>query len=74
MAQQVKNLTVSMRMWVQSLAPLSRLRTGHAGQRCGSDSELLWRRPSAVGAIQPLTQELPYAVGVALKEKKIQIR
>ena len=41
------------------------------GQRCGSDPALLWlwRRPAAVALIQPLAWELPYAVGVALKEQ-----
>ena len=31
----------------------------------------LWRRPAAVALIQPLAWELPHAVGLALKSKKI---
>ena len=31
----------------------------------------LWSRPAAVAPIQPLTWELLYAMGVALKRKKI---
>ena len=30
----------------------------------------LWYRPAAIAPIQPLTWELPYAAGVALKTKK----
>ena len=39
---------------------------------CGSHPKLLWLwcRPEAVAPIQPLAQESPYAVGVALKKKK----
>ena len=42
------------------------------GGRCGSDPELpwLWGRPAAVPPIQPLTRELPYAMGAALKRQK----
>ena len=42
------------------------------GLRHGLDLPLpwLWRRPAAVAPIQPLAQELPYAVGVALKKEK----
>ena len=42
------------------------------GRRHGSDPTLLWLwcRPAAVALIQPLAWELPYATGVALKEKK----
>ena len=42
------------------------------GHRCGSDPELrwLWRRLVAVALIQPLTWELPYTSGAALKNKK----
>ena len=32
----------------------------------------LWCRPAAVALIQPLAWELPYAMGVALKSKKIK--
>ena len=42
------------------------------GHRCGSDLELLWLwyRPAAAAPIQPLTWELPYTEGVALKRQK----
>ena len=34
------------------------------------DSAWLWPWPAAAALIRPLAQELPYAVGVALKSKK----
>ena len=42
------------------------------GHRHGSDPTLmwLWCRLAAAGPIGPLTQEPPYAVGVALKNAK----
>ena len=42
------------------------------GHRLGSDPALLWLwcRPATTALIQPLAWELPYAGGVALKEKK----
>ena len=42
------------------------------GHRRSSDPLLLWLwwRPAAVALIRPLAWELPYAVGVALKNKK----
>ena len=45
------------------------------GHRHGSGLVLLWRcyRSAAVAPIQPLAWELPYAVDVALKRKKIGI-
>ena len=65
-----------MRMQVQSLALLSGLGSGAAmscgvGCRCGLDPSLLWLwyRPAAIAPIHPLTWELPYAAGVALKTK-----
>ena len=41
------------------------------GGRRGSDPSLLWlwRRPVATARLQPLAWELPYAMGVALKNK-----
>ena len=41
------------------------------GCRCGLDPSLLWLwyRPAAIAPIHPLTWELPYAAGVALKTK-----
>ena len=40
---------------------------------CGSDPSLLelWPRPAALAPICTLAQEFPYAVGAALKKKKI---
>ena len=73
-AQQVKNLTVSVRMQVRSLASLSGLRIQHCcvGHRCGSDPALLWLlpRPAVAALIWPLAQELAYAACTALKRKK----
>ena len=45
------------------------------GHRCSSDPELpwLWHRPEAIALIQPLAWEPPYAVGTALKKKKITV-
>ena len=40
------------------------------GCRHGSDPVLLWCRLAAVTPIWPLAWELPYAVGVALRQKK----
>ena len=44
------------------------------GSRHGSDLALLclWRRPVAIALIGPLTWELPYAEGMALKKDKRQ--
>ena len=68
-----------MRIWVQSLASLSGLRTRCCHKLCGAgsrratlDSVLLWLwcRLEATAQIQPLARELPYAAGVALGGKK----
>ena len=40
------------------------------GHRHGSDMVLLQHRLAAAASIQPLTWELPYAAGTALKRKK----
>ena len=42
------------------------------GRRHGLDPALLWlwRRPAAAAPIRPLAWELPYAAGVALKNKQ----
>ena len=76
MVQLVKNPTISMKMWVQRLALLSGLRIWHChklwlGHRCSSDLVLLWLwcRPAAA-LIQPLAQELPYAISAAMKREK----
>ena len=56
---------ISMRMWVRSLASISRLRIW----RCCE----LWCRPAAVAPILPLAWAPPYAAGAALKKiKKIK--
>ena len=80
-AQQVKNLTpeiVSMRVWVQAPASLSRLRicvvaSCSVGHRCGSDLALLWLWLAAAAPTPLLAWELIYAVGVALKTKQNKI-
>ena len=43
------------------------------GRRCGSDPTFLWLwcRLAVTALIQPLAWELPYAVGAALKTKRI---
>ena len=67
----------SMRLLIQSLAPLSGLRSRvvmscGVGYRRGSDPALLWLwcRPAAVAPFKPLVWKLPFAVGAALKSKK----
>jgi len=42
------------------------------GHKHGSDLALLWlwRRPAAAVPVLPLAWELPYATGVALKDRK----
>ena len=46
------------------------------GHRCSLDSELLWLwcKPTAIAPIWPLTWELPYAAGAALKRPKTEKR
>ena len=68
-----------MSMWVRPLASLSRLGSGIAmsysvGHSCSLDPVLpwLWHRLVAAAMIQTLAWELPYAIGVALKSKKIK--
>ena len=51
-----------MRMWVPSLASLSGLRIHRCHER--------WYKSATAGPIQPLAWELPYATGMALKNKK----
>ena len=41
------------------------------GCRLGSDLALLWHRPTATAPIGPLAWEHLYAIGAALKDKKI---
>ena len=67
-----------MRTQVESLASLSGLRIWlcpelwYIGHRCGSDLMLLWlwHRLAAVSLLGPLAWEPPYAMGVALKNKR----
>ena len=66
----------TMRLQVRSLASLSGLRIQRCRELCvGCRHGLfllwlwLWRRPAAVAPGRPLAWELPYATGVALKEK-----
>ena len=70
-----------MRMWFQSLALLSELKIQCCCELwCKSQMWLgshvavamvEFRRPAAAALILPLAWELPYALGVALKRKKI---
>ena len=65
---------LSMRMQIRSLASLGGSGTGIAlsydiGLRRSLEPALLWYRPAAVALIQPLTWELPYAMGAVLKSK-----
>ena len=73
MAQQKGILLVTMRMWVQSLASLSRSRI----QRCGElwcRSQMRLRSCVAVAVCRPAAVarawEPPYASGTALKSKR----
>ena len=67
----------SMRMWAHGPWPCSvGLGSGvtvssGVGRRCGSDPMLLWLwcRPAAAALTGPLTWELSYAMGAALKKK-----
>ena len=54
----------------------TRLRSGVAGRRLGSDPELLWlwRSPAAIAPIRPLAWEPSYAVGSALEKTKKKTR
>ena len=61
-AQQVKNLRVSMRMAVQSMASISGLKIRHCHK--------VWCRLAAADPIQPLAWEHSYAAGMPLKRKK----
>ena len=46
--------------------------SSRVGQKLSSDLVFLrlWRRPAAIAPIQPLSWELPYTTGAALKKKK----
>ena len=59
--------------WVKD--PAVAMSCGVGGRR-SSDLVLLWLwcRPAAVALIQPLAWELTYAVGVALKTKKMKTK
>ena len=67
----------SVRMQILSLASLSGLRIRHCCRMwCRSQMQLgsvllwLWHRLTATAPIGPLSQELPYAPGTAIKRKK----
>ena len=73
----VTSWLVSVRIWIWSLALLSRLRIWHCcepwvGHRRASDPVLrwLWHRLAAIAPIWPLAREPPYATGAPLKKKK----
>ena len=77
-AHQVKNL-ISIHEDVGSIPGLTQgvkdlAWVAHIGHRYSSDVVLLWlwHRPKAMVPIQPLAQEIPFAVGVALKKKRIK--
>ena len=66
-----------MRTQVRSLAPFSGLKDPSSVAvscgvfyRHGSDPTLLWLWPAAVAPIRPLTSELLYAAGAALKKSE----
>ena len=65
MRTQVRSLVLIK--WVKDLAVAMSCGIGH---RHGSDPELLWlwRRPAAAALIEPLAQELPYAIKCGLKK------
>ena len=70
-----------MRLRVRSLPLLSGLTIRRCHElwcrlqtRLGSTLLWLWRRPVATALIRPLAWEPPYAMGVALKGKKIKER
>ena len=44
------------------------------GRRCSSDPTLLGLRPIAIALFPPLTWELPYAMGAALKKQTKQTK
>ena len=79
-AQQVKDLTWSLWGCRFNLRPCSEgCKTGiatrcHLGCRCGWNLVLLWLwgKPTAEALSQPLTWELSYAKGVAVKKKKLR--
>ena len=71
---------VFVRMWVQSLALLTKLRIWlccklwcRSQMWLGSDNAILWCSLALAAPILSLAWELPYAVGVAVKRKKEKI-
>ena len=79
-AQQKEICLLCMRIQVRSLASLSGLRIWSCPELWYSVQMRLssgvampvqaWRRPAMVALIQPLSWELPYAMGAALKRQK----
>ena len=55
--------------WVKGSSVAGNCGVGH---KCGSDVALLWlcHRLAAAALMQPLAQELPYALGAALKRRE----
>ena len=77
MAQQKQILLGTLRLWVQSLAPLSGLRIQHCCElwcglqtRLGSCVAVAVARLVATAPIRSLTWEPPYALEAALKKDK----
>ena len=79
MAQWKRIRLQAMRMKVQSLASLSRLRIQHCHElwstlqtQLGSGIAVVWRGSEATAPIRPLAWEPPYATGAALERQKIK--
>ena len=79
----VKDLTLSVRLWGQSLASLNRLRVWHCYElwhgsqmQLGPSVTMGVLKTVAIAPILPLAWELPYAAGVAIKrgEKKVFLK
>ena len=70
------SMRIRFNPWPHSVGQESGIAVSYGvSYRHGSDPTLLWLRlwPAAVALIQPLAWELLYAVGAALKSKKIII-
>ena len=69
MAWGVKNLTVSMRLWVQPLASLTGLKIWHCHKLWHRSQMWLGSGIAVAWVGWQLAQELPDRVGVALKQQ-----